>query len=425
MRAHSLRLFALFTPLLFCFACGGEAEDALDGATVVEVWFHTGQPAEKATIEAQVQRFHARQDDVRVELKHLPEGSYHQQVQAAALAGELPDLLEIDGPFVASYASQGKLRPLNELLEASVINGLLPSVVNQGLWNNKLWAVGTFDSGLGIWARRSLLEKAGVRIPKGYADAWKGPEFGAALEQLAQHDEDGMVLDLGLQQRGEWISFAFMPLVASSGGHVIDPQSGRSLGALAGPRTTLAFSVLQVWIEDARVDPNLDEQAFLGGRVALCWGGHWQYTRFHNKFGDDLVLLPLPDFGQGAKTGQGSWCWGISSKSEHPEAAASFLSFLLETDQVLSMSEANGGVPATRAAIAKSELHQPGGPLALFVEGLEGHAVPRPRSPAYPVITSAFQEAFGHIRDGRPVPVALSRAASQIDAELDKLGESK
>ncbi|PIE24833.1 MAG: ABC transporter substrate-binding protein [Planctomycetota bacterium] len=423
MPATTLRFCALLLALFAVFACSGNGEDAPSSATRLRLWFHTGQAAEKACIEAQVQRFHERQDEIRIALTHLPEGTYHQQVQAAALAGELPDLLEIDGPFVASYASQGKLRSLKELLDPALIKDLLPSIVEQGLWQDKLWAVGTFDSGLGIWARRSILEKAGIRIPKGYADAWKGPEFAAALEKLVQQDEDGKVLDLGLQQRGEWISYAFMPLIYSSGGQVIDPETGSCLRALAGPRPSLAFTVLQAWVRSGRVDPNLDEQAFLSGRVGLCWGGHWQYRRFHEKFGEDLLLLPLPDFGKGAKTGQGSWCWGISDKSQHPKAAARFLSFLLETSEVLAMSQANGAVPATGSAIAKSELHRPGAPLALFVEGLTGFAVPRPRSPAYPVITSAFQEAFGHIRDGRPVEIALSRAASQIDAELKKLAE--
>jgi multiple sugar transport system substrate-binding protein len=419
-----LALVLLFTSLFF--ACGGEESPDMPGepdAAVLRVWFHTGQPDEKAAMERQVARFNEKSDGLSVELTMLPEGSYHQQVQAAALSGDLPDLLEIDGPFVASYAWQQKLQPLEGLLNAELLEQLLPSVLAQGIYEDKLYAVGTFDSGLGIWGRRSLLEAAGVRIPSGYADAWSGAEFGEVLEKLAEKDEDGQVLDLGLQLSGEWVSYAFLPVIASAGGAVIDPGSGKSIHGLAGPRAQLAMTVLQAWIQSGRVDPNLDEQAFLQGRVALAWGGHWQYARYAESFGDDLVLLPLPNFGQGAKTGQGSWCWGLSKSSQQAEAAQRFLSFLLEDEQVLEMCKANGAVPATRSAIAKSELHKPGGALELFVQGLDGHAVPRPRTPAYPTVTSAFQEAFGNLRDGRPVGVALSRAASAIDAELKELGE--
>ena len=35
------------------------------------------------------------------------------------------------------------------------------------------------------------------------------------------------------------------------------------------------------------------------------------------KFGDDMLFLPAPDFGQGSKIGAASWQFGISSNSKH------------------------------------------------------------------------------------------------------------
>jgi multiple sugar transport system substrate-binding protein len=96
-----------------------------------------------------------------------------------------------------------------------------------------------------------------------------------------------------------------------------------------------------------------------------------------------------------------------------------FLEFLLQTDQVLAMANANGAVPGTRAAISRSELYGPGRPLRLFVEQLrEGFAVPRPRSPAYPIISSAFERAFRRIRNGADVKKALDEAAAVIDQDI-------
>jgi multiple sugar transport system substrate-binding protein len=119
------------------------------------------------------------------------------------------------------------------------------------------------------------------------------------------------------------------------------------------------------------------------------------------------------------RTGQGSWNWGITRESKHPEAAMAFLEFLLQTDQVLAMANANGAVPGTRAAISRSELYGPGRPLRLFVEQLrEGFAVPRPRTPAYPIISSAFERAFRRIRNGADVKKALDEAAAVIDQDI-------
>jgi len=135
--------------------------------------------------------------------------------------------------------------------------------------------------------------------------------------------------------------------------------------------------------------------------------------------GDDLLVLPLPDFGKGMRTGQGSWNWGITTSCKQPRAAWRFLEFLLQADEVLAMTRANGAVPATRAAIARSPLYQPGGPLHLYAEQLlGGYSVPRPQTPAYPIISSAFEQAFRDIQNGGDVQAALDRAVAVIDEDI-------
>ncbi|RMD78571.1 MAG: hypothetical protein D6809_05550 [Gammaproteobacteria bacterium] len=184
-----------------------------------------------------------------------------------------------------------------------------------------------------------------------------------------------------------------------------------------------ALGRVQGWIRRGRVDPNLDEAAFSAGRVALAWGGHWDWPRYRRAWGEDLVLLPLPDFGRGSRTGQGSWLWTVTRRCPDPEGAAAFLRFLLRPEEILAMTRANAAVPARRAAIARSPLYGPQGPLRLFAVQLAGgYAVPRPRTAAYPVVTSAFQEAFAAVRDGLDVAEALHRAARLIDRELAEGG---
>ena len=83
------------------------------------------------------------------------------------------------------------------------------------------------------------------------------------------------------------------------------------------------------------------------------------------------------------------------------------------------MAAANGAVPATRAAISHSPLYGEQGPLQLFTRQLQGgFSVPRPQTPAYPVITSAFQQAFIDIRNGGDVQNALDKAAAEIDQDI-------
>lgn len=412
-----LRLFGLLL-IIILSSCGKEANRS-PHEVKLRIWAHAGQESERRVLQEQVARFNQSHPKLDIQLTLIPEGSYNAQVQAAAVAGELPDLLELDGPFVAAYAWQGHLRPLDKLFDKQLIADLLPSITTQGSYAGRLWAVGVYDSGLGLYGDRSKLQQAGLRIPT-LQQPWSRDEFETALQQLSIQDPDGQVLDLKLNYAGEWYTYGLSPMLQSAGGDLIERNRHLSAeGVLNGLESNTMLKDLQDWITKNRVDPNIDDAAFTSRRVPLALGGHWNYRQYQASLGDDLLLLPLPDFGAGSKTGMGSWCWAITAGSQKTVAAATFLSFLLTTEEVLSMANANGAIPATRSAIDASPLYRPGGPLRLFAEQLEkGRGIPRPRTPAYPIITAEFQRIVDRIRSGSDVESVLERAVEAIDREI-------
>jgi multiple sugar transport system substrate-binding protein len=397
--------------------CGG---DAPEGADVLTVWAHAGQPEERRVLEDQIQRFDAARPDLAVELTLIPEQTYNAQVQAAALAGDLPDLLELDGPYLASYAWQGHLQPLDGLLPPQRTEDLLPSLLAQGRYAGRLYGVGTFESGLGLFVRPSRVEAAGFALPERPQNAWPVARFEALLARLAADDPDGAVLDLKLNYQGEWPTYGFAPVLHSAGGGLVSRNGSlQAAGTLDSPASVAALAHLQRWMQEGLVDPNVDDAAFTAGRVALSWVGHWAWPAYREAHGADVAVVPLPDFGAGTRTGQGSWAWGITAQAARPGDAAALLAFLLEPDEVLAMTRANGAIPGTRSALARSRLYGPGGPLRLLaVQLLEGHGVPRPRTPAYPFITSTFQDVFRRLRDGADPEGLLREAARAIDREV-------
>jgi multiple sugar transport system substrate-binding protein len=404
--------------LFFLPACDRGPEKNAKSREVISVWYHTGRPEETAVIKDQVMRFNATAKDMEVELTLIPEGDYNTQVQAAAADNQLPDLLDLDGPYLANYAWKGHLLPLDNLLNPNIHQDLLPTLIAQGTYKDKLYAVGTFDSGLALYGNRSKLLAAGVRLPDSPEKAWTIAEFNTALAKLAQNDPDAMVLDLRLDYRGEWFTYAFSPLIQSAGGDLIDRKKFLSADTvLNSPQAAAAMDQIRDWFKQGYIDPNTDAASFTLGRVALSWCGHWEYPRYQQALGDELVLLPLPDLGTGSKTAMGSWVWAITRSCARPDLAGRFLNFILSNEEILAMSRANGAIPARRTAIRQSALYKEGGPLHLFIKQLTV-AVPRPQTPAYPVITSAFQQVFNDIRHGADIAKTLDRAVEIIDQEI-------
>jgi ABC-type glycerol-3-phosphate transport system substrate-binding protein len=415
----SLVAFAIVAMVVAVTASAGGKKS--DGVTI-NVWSHQGQPGEQAVIQDAVKAFNASQSDVVVNLKLIPDADYTKTVDATPPSG-LPDALDYDGPTMSAYIYAKKLRPLEGLVSAATLNNESATVRTQDTYlDGKLYGVALTDSGLAMYGNKALLTAAGVSIPTTPAKAWTANQFTAVLKKLAAKDKDGKVLDIKENYTGEWWTYGFLPIVASTGNYVV--HNDKASGYLNSPKVVAALTKFASWRR--YVDPNADDNAFVKGRVALSWVGHWEYPRYSKALGSKLVLIPLPDFGAGTKTGQGSWAWGISATSQQPAAAGKWLDFLMSDQWVSAYTHANGAPPGTRSAYKTSPLYKPGGPLSLFAQQLRlacGNkqptracvATPRPVTPAYPVITQAFANAFQSIYHGGNAKALLDKAAKIID----------
>lgn len=194
-------------------ACGDTTCDGrIPGPTTITAWFHESG-AERDTLSKQVGAFNASQRDVRVRLIPLPEGEYAGQVRSAAATGNLPDVLDLDGPDLYNHAWSGRLKPLGSCVPAAVRADLLDSIREHGTYAWRLFGVGTCDSGPGLYVRRSAPRKIGARVPTGPGDTWTAEGFTGILGRLRSAGYR-RPLDLRLRNSpaaAEWNTYGFAP----------------------------------------------------------------------------------------------------------------------------------------------------------------------------------------------------------------------
>ncbi len=405
---------------------GGEVAAACDGeipaGSTIEVQAHEGAETEKLELETIVDEFNSSQDEVTASLTFVPEGDYAATLSGASAGGDLAnvDVVEMDSSFAFTYAWNGDLQPLDGCIEDELRDDLLPSIIEQGTYADQLWSLGTFDSGLGLWASRSALEGVGATIPETPADAWTIDEFDQVLADLqAAGFEQPLDLKINYGQ-GEFYSYAFSPIVWSAGGDTVNRDTYETAdGSLNSPEVVAALERFQGWYDADYVDANEDDAAFIEGRSAISWAGHWETARYSEALGDDLVLLPLPAFGDSTATGQGSWQWAMGSGAADADAAWAFISYLMAPEQVEATTAAAGAIPS-RPSVAETYEPTSDGIASFFVlQHEEGVSVPRPPHPSYQTISSAFNEAIGTIVSGGDVQGALDDAVTVIDDDLE------
>jgi multiple sugar transport system substrate-binding protein len=424
-----MRRLLVVTIVLLCsagmlFARGGGEEEMAEGPVEIEVWNHSGKGAERDALDATVQAFNDTQDAIQVNLTRLPEGSYNEQVSGAALSGDLPDTLDFDGPFLYNYAWAGHLIPIDDYVSQEMKDDFLPSIIAQGTYDGKLWSLGQFDSGLAIWGNVEYLEEAGVRIPTSVEDAWTFEEFNQVLADLQALDQVEHALDVKMNYgQGEWYTYAFAPILWSFGGGLIDREDYMSAdGVLNGEGSVEAMEWFQSAFEQGYANPSpAGDDSFYGAKTAaLSYVGHWMKGPHLEGLGqENLVLIPIFKGPEDHTTGMGSWNWGITSNADNPDAAWTFMEFLLSPDEILRMTDGNGAIPARKSALNRRDEYQEGGWLYVFREQLNTIAIPRPQTPAYPTITSTYQQAVQNIVNGADAQEQLDQAVEEIDQDIE------
>nr|MBA3823638.1 extracellular solute-binding protein [Ktedonobacterales bacterium] len=267
---------------------------------------------------------------------------------------------------------------------------------------------------------KSILKANNIRIPTGPSDAWTADEFTQAMKTLQTHGF-AKPLDVKLNYgKGEWYTYGFSPIVESAGGDLINRTNYQSAdGALNSSNSVSALTTFQSWFKSGLVDRNEDDNAFKSGRSAFSWVGFWEFPNYQKTYGDDLTLVPLPNFGSGSKTGMGSWQWGITSKASSLDAAWSFVNYTIQVGPELALTKLDGAIPSRKSAISLSPQFAQGGTERLYIDQLLGTtAVPRPQTPAYPTITTAYAQALQDIIDGKDVKASLDTAVKTINQDI-------
>lgn len=387
---------------------------------VVTMWYHgAGNDVEREILTQIIDDFNASQDRFAVVREDFPQQAYNDSVVAAALDGSLPDIVDVDGPVMPNWAWSGYLQPL--AVDPAVYADFLPGTI--GEWNGEVYSIGLWDAAVAMYARRSVLEEQGIRIPT-LEEPWTFDEFDAALVTLQESGEFEYALDLGMNDAGEWYPYAFSPFLQSFGGDLIDRSDYQTAeGVLNGPEA-VQFGEWWQSLFERQLAPGTSqddadrETGFLDGRYALQWNGNWAAVDALEAFGDDLLFLPAPDFGNGPTIGAASWQFGVSATTDQAEGANAFIEFALQDEYLAAFSDGIGLIPSTPSAAALSENYRPGGPLEVFFELSEAQALIRPPTPAYLTAARVFQKALADIANGADVQSALDTAVDAIDADI-------
>jgi multiple sugar transport system substrate-binding protein len=405
----------------FCtLATAGSASLALGArparaATTVSLWHIFGYSTEPGLIN--IARFNQTRTDVQIDGKSVPFGQLSQQLVKAVATGDVPDLITIDNPTVASFAGQGVLEEVGARVAAS--KGLAKSRFFPGSWattilQGKQFAVPGEVNTLMFYVNQDMLRAGGVDLGKP-PQTWA--ELTATAAKLADSAKGKYGIGVSAIQTEEG-TFQWLPFLQ---------QSGAGLKTLTSPDAVAALQLWVDWVQKGYASRDIlvkrqseMTDAWLAGNSAMSLSGPWELPRILRdvKFNWTVIPMPVREGKNIHATALGGYVWAIPKGAKNIDAAFQVIEYMLAPEQA-ARSFAGGRLPAVQDVQPPADL-----PRAEVYAGFESqlqYARPRGPSPEWPRISEALQRAIQQAITGQqPAQQALATAEATIAPLLQR-----
>jgi len=420
--------------LLLC-GCGknvnpGDIPGYDEGEQYLSIWVHSIEDTpEGQSYRKSVEAFNEKYNGTYfADIEFIPRndsgGGYSDKVNASVLSGDLPDVLTVDGPNISAYAANGIIQPLAEMTEEEK-SAYLESIIGQGTYNEKLYALGAMESSVGLYYNKKILREAGIEVPSA-ENPWTFTEFLDILEQLKPYTDKlgGYPLDMTFPV-GEASIYYYAPFIWSNGGDLVS-EDGLTVSGYFNSETNASAMMYFKELADNKYMSSVPiEKLFESGRAAFKFDGAWEVGTIYTSYPDiELGVAPyiVGDNWNGERyTPTGSWAFAASSNSENIEGATELVKWMSGTESGLDLFEATKSMPSTYAAYEQIDTFSTDENYKALYEQLRDYGHPRPKTPAYPQVSTSFQQALENIAlNGKDAKEILDKSTERINDKLDR-----
>jgi len=300
--------------------------------------------------------FNEEYPNITVNTSFLGFPEFWEKRQTEAAGGNLPDVMQFDYSYLRQYSENGLLLDLDPYL-GNIIDTepLAENILGIGVVADTTYGIPTSTNAWGLFTNPVLLEQAGVDQFEGgdwadYTDWLSDITDGSGGAFYGGTDFSGRIQNFELQLRSEGSD-----LFSEDGEPGFDEErltefweSGADIrDGIGVPQQRLEEVLPKSGFDSALAATELTWDNFGAGYLANLGAG---YT--------EIGLIAPPVTKEGAKDLylKPSMLHTISSKTDHPEAAATLVNFLVNSPQSGEIFGTNRGLPASETALAGADL---------------------------------------------------------------------
>ncbi|MDD7928768.1 ABC transporter substrate-binding protein [Microbacterium thalli] len=367
--------------------------------------------------------FNEEYPNITVNPTFLTFPEFWEKRQTEAAGGGLPDVMQFDYSYLRQYSENGLLLDLEPYLGGIIETDPLPqNILDIGVVNDKTYGIATSTNAWGLFTNPVLLEQAGVEeFPGGTwedYDAWmQSVTEGSGGAFWGGGDWTGRIQNFELQLRAEGGN-----LFTEDGEPGFDEEQLKDFWEQGADIRENGTVIPQARVEELAPKGGFDSALTASELTWDNFGGG--YLGGLGEGYTELGLVEPPVTEEGAKDLylKPSMLHTISESTEHPEAAATLVNFLVNSPQSGEIFGTNRGLPASETALEAADLDPLSQQVKDYEEGIADRLGDAPPVPVvgYGTIEEEFRQIGLELVYGTiTVDDAVDRFFSEMDIVLN------
>lgn len=376
---------------------------SVSAADDITLWYYWETEGHQKALDEMIATYNESQDAYNLTAKYVPFADFKKQLSIGASASELPDLVILDSPDHASYASMGIFADLTGKFDVSTY---YEGPVASATLDDTLYGVPFGCNCLALYYNEDMFEAAGItEVPT----TWD--ELKEAAEKLTSDNVTGLAFCSVQNEEG---TFNFVPWLWSTGATSYEINSENGIRALSFVKDLIDSGVMSKECINWTQGDVMNQ--FISGNVAMMINGPWQIPTMREEAPDlnyNVALIPM-DTEYASVIGGENYAV-VSGGNE--DGALDFLTYATQEEQVIFMMTQMGYISADKEIAAAQFTDEGDAIYKKFVEQME-YAQARGPLPEWPEVSDAISLAFNEVMTGSASP---EDAAAEAQATIDSI----
>lgn len=376
---------------------------SVSAADDITLWYYWETEGHQKALDEMIATYNESQDAYNLTAKYVPFADFKKQLSIGASASELPDLVILDSPDHASYASMGIFADLTGKFDVSTY---YEGPVASATLDDTLYGVPFGCNCLALYYNEDMFEAAGItEVPT----TWD--ELKEAAEKLTSDNVTGLAFCSVQNEEG---TFNFVPWLWSTGATSYEINSENGIRALSFVKDLIDSGVMSKECINWTQGDVMNQ--FISGNVAMMINGPWQIPTMREEAPElnyNVALIPM-DAEYASVIGGENYAV-VSGGNE--DGALDFLTYATQEEQVIFMMTQMGYISADKEIAAAQFTDEGDAIYKKFVEQME-YAQARGPLPEWPEVSDAISLAFNEVMTGSASP---EDAATEAQATIDSI----